>query len=47
MGNKTLKVVSLFSGYGTQELALKYLGVNYENIANCDILKSANEAYDS
>ena len=47
MGNKTLKVFSLFSGYGTQELALKYLGVNYENIANCDILKSANEAYDS
>ena len=33
MSNKTLKVVSLFSGYGTQELALKYVGVNYENIA--------------
>ena len=47
MSKKTLKVVSLFSGYGTQELALKYVGVNYENIANCDILKSANEAYDS
>lgn len=42
-----LKVISLFSGYGTQELALKYIGVNYENVANCDILKVANIAYDS
>ena len=42
-----LKVISLFSGYGTQELALKYIGVNYENVANCDILKFANIAYDS
>jgi DNA-cytosine methyltransferase len=42
-----LKVISLFSGYGTQELALKYIGVNFENVANCDILKVANIAYDS
>ena len=42
-----LKVISLFSGYGTQELALKYIGANYENVANCDILKVANEAYSS
>jgi len=47
MDKKELKVVSLFSGYGTQELALKYLGINYRNIANCDILKQANAAYDS
>ena len=44
---KELKIISLFSGYGTQELALKYSGIKYRNIANCDILKSANEAYDS
>lgn len=43
----TLKVISLFSGYGTQELALKYIGVNFETIANCDILNTANIAYDS
>ena len=42
-----LKVISLFSGYGTQELALNYINVNYENVANCDILKTANIAYDS
>ena len=42
-----LKVISLFSGYGTQELALKYIGVNHEDVANCDILKFANIAYDS
>lgn len=42
-----LKIISLFSGYGTQELALKYSGIKYTNVANCDILKSANEAYDS
>ncbi len=42
-----LKVISLFSGYGTQELALKYIGANYEDVANCDILKVANIAYDS
>jgi DNA-cytosine methyltransferase len=44
---KELKIISLFSGYGTQELALKYSDIKYKNIANCDILKSANEAYDS
>lgn len=42
-----LRIISLFSGYGTQELALKYINVNYENIANCDILNSANITYDS
>jgi DNA-cytosine methyltransferase len=44
--NDKLKVVSLFSGYGTQELALKYIGVDYEVIANCDNSKQANECYD-
>lgn len=44
---KELKVISLFSGYGTQELALDYCGINYRNIANCDILKTANTVYDA
>jgi DNA-cytosine methyltransferase len=44
---KELRVISLFSGYGTQELALKYSNIKYKNIANCDILKSANDAYDA
>jgi DNA (cytosine-5)-methyltransferase 1 len=46
MNKNKLKVISLFSGYGTQELALKYIGVDYENVANCDIFKQANECYD-
>ena len=44
---KNLKVISLFSGYGTQELALKYSGINHTTIANCDILASANAAFNS
>jgi DNA (cytosine-5)-methyltransferase 1 len=44
---KELKVITLFSGYGTQELALNYCKINYKNIANCDILNYANVAYDS
>ena len=46
MNKNKLKVISLFSGYGTQELALKYIGVDYEVIANCDNFKQANECYD-
>ena len=44
---KELKVISLFSGYGTQELALKYCGINHTTVAHCDILSSANTAFDS
>jgi DNA (cytosine-5)-methyltransferase 1 len=44
---KKLKVISLFSGYGTQELALKYCGINHTTIAHCDILASANAAFNS
>jgi DNA (cytosine-5)-methyltransferase 1 len=46
MEKNKLKVISLFSGYGTQELALKYIGVDHEVIANCDNFKQANECYD-
>ncbi len=44
---KELKVISLFSGYGTQEIALEYAGIRFRNIANCDILPSANKVYDA
>lgn len=44
---KQLKVISLFSGYGTQELALDYCKINYVGVANCDILKTANTVYDA
>ena len=44
---KELKVISLFSGYGTQELALKYCGINHTTVAHCDILASANAAFNS
>jgi len=44
---KKLKVISLFSGYGTQELALKYCGINHTTIAHCDILASANAAFNT
>ena len=44
---KELKVISLFSGYGTQELALKYSGINHTTVAHCDILPSANTAFNS
>jgi DNA (cytosine-5)-methyltransferase 1 len=40
-----MKVVSLFSGYGSQELALKYLGINFEPIAHCDIYSPANQVF--
>jgi DNA-cytosine methyltransferase len=47
MEKNKLKVISLFSGYGTQELALKYIGVDHEVVANCDNFKQANECYDA
>lgn len=42
-----LKVITLFSGYGTQELALDYANIDYENIANCDNYNVANTAYNT
>lgn len=43
---KPIKILSLFSGYGSQELALKYAGIPYEAIASSDILEPANKVYD-
>jgi len=41
-----LRVVTLFSGYGSQELALQYLNIEHKVIANSDIDKHANEVYE-
>jgi DNA (cytosine-5)-methyltransferase 1 len=45
--NNKLRVVTLFSGYGSQELALKYIGVNHEVVAHSDIFKPANEVFNA
>jgi DNA-cytosine methyltransferase len=41
-----LRVVTLFSGYGSQELALKYIGVDHNVVAHSDIFKPANKVFD-
>lgn len=40
-----MRLISLFSGYGSQELALKYLDVNFQSIAHCDIYAPANQVF--
>ena len=40
-----LKVCSLFSGYGSQELALKYAGIDYEVVSHSDINENSNKVY--
>jgi DNA (cytosine-5)-methyltransferase 1 len=45
--NNKLRVVTLFSGYGSQELALKYIGVDHEVVAHSDIFKPANEVFNA
>jgi DNA (cytosine-5)-methyltransferase 1 len=44
--NDCLRVITLFSGYGSQELALQYLDIEHRVIANSDINKNANKVYD-
>ena len=34
--DKPIRLISLFSGYDSQEFALKYLGVNYEHWKTCE-----------
>ena len=34
--NKPIRLITLFSGYDSQALALKYLGVNYEHYKTCE-----------
>lgn len=42
---KPLKLIELFSGYGSQALALKYLGVNFEHFRICEWAVPSIEAY--
>lgn len=34
--DKPIRLISLFSGYDSQEFALKYLGANYEHWKTCE-----------
>lgn len=34
--NKPIRLITLFSGYDSQALALKYLGVNFEHYKTCE-----------
>lgn len=34
--NKPIRLISLFSGYDSQEFALKYIGINYEHWKTCE-----------
>ena len=34
--NKPIRLIELFSGYGSQALALKYLGVSFEHWKTCE-----------
>ena len=43
---KTLKVITLFSGVGTQELGLKKVGVDYEVINYCEFDKKISKCYE-
>ena len=44
MGNK-LKVVELFVGYGSQDLALTGIGIEHETVAVCEIDIDASISY--
>ena len=43
----TLKVVELFSGVGTQRMALRNLGIDHEVISMCEIDKYAIKSYEA
>jgi hypothetical protein len=40
-----IKVLSLFSGYGTDLFALKRLGINFQSVGHSDIDKYANQCF--
>lgn len=43
----TLRVVELFSGVGTQRMALRNLGIDHEVVAMCEIDKYAIQSYEA
>lgn len=44
---KTIRLIELFAGYGSQALALKYLGIPFEHWGICEIDKFAVQAYNA
>ena len=42
---KPIKLIELFAGYGSQNLALKYLGANYEHHRICEWATKSIQAY--
>lgn len=45
--NKPIRLIELFAGYGSQALALKYLGIPFEHWGICEIDKFAVQAYNA
>ena len=43
--NKPIRLIELFGGYGSQALALKYLGANYESYKLCEWAIKSIQAY--
>lgn len=43
--NKPLRLIELFAGYGSQSLALDYLGVKYESYKICEWAIKSIQAY--
>lgn len=43
--DKPIRLIELFSGYGSQALALKYLGVNFEHWKTCEWAIKSIQAY--
>ena len=43
--NKPIRLIEMFSGYGSQALALKYLGVSFEHWKTCEWAVKSIQAY--
>lgn len=43
--NKPVKLIELFGGYGSQALAMKYLGINFEHHKLCEWSIKSIQAY--
>ncbi|HQD93075.1 MAG TPA: hypothetical protein PK924_07410, partial [Bacilli bacterium] len=43
--DKPIRLIELFGGYGSQALALKYLGVKYESYKLCEWSIKSIQAY--
>lgn len=45
--NNSIRLIELFAGYGSQALALKYLGVDFEHHFVCEFDKYAIKSYNA